>query len=853
MSGKSFFVEVQPVLPDRLERLKDLSLDLYYTWNRSVRRLFRHLDETTWHRCGHNPRLFLRRVPQRRLDEAAEDPILMAEYRGVLSEFDTYMESGAHTRTDAYLRPGKDLVAYFSAEFGFHHSIPIYAGGLGILAGDYCKAMSNLRIPFVGVGLLYRQGYFTQRILGNGEQEEFYTFNDARDLPVNRLLDANGQPIEVQVELGRDTVRLEIWEARAGHIRLFLLDSDLPANRDDLRQITSQLYGGDGTMRIRQESVLGIGGVRALRAVGLNPNVWHMNEGHAAFLVLERCREYRDSGMDFDSAWERTAADAVFTTHTPVPAGHDIFHQDLVREHFRPMIEKLGIDEERFLQLGRNERSPLGFNMTTLAMRGSRFHNGVSQIHGRVASEMEAHIWPQIPAAENPMGHVTNGVDVDTWIGDSWVSLFDLYKGGGWRTKLTDADFWRQFIGDLPTHVFMSARRVHKAALFEYALQRWSFQLRRNGASEALVRQLTRYLRHPNLDTLVVGFARRFATYKRATLLFRDLERLTRLIGDSDRPLMLIFAGKAHPRDEPGRGLLREVARISMLPEFQGKLILLEDYNIAMARELMAGVDVWLNNPEYPKEACGTSGMKAAVNGAVNLSVPDGWWGEAYNEENGWSITPHAEASAQDRDCQEAEELLDILEREVIPLYYQRNRAGEPEAWIRKSKASMYSVIPRFNSIRMALDYIEHYYAPARKHGERLSNNSGAVSLAAWKRETLARWPGVSLRMAREIPEAVRSGNPITVTVALQLNGIRAQDVVVECVMGFEDGMQHFNSTCTHRLESIGTNKQGETEFFGDLADSSHELHGLIRYKIRVYPHHPDLAKRFELGCMLWL
>jgi starch phosphorylase len=858
MPGTTFNVEVQPTLPPRLERLAELANDLYYSWDRGVRRLFRDLDGACWESCLHNPKVFLRRVSQGRLEAAAEDPIFIAEYRRALTAYDTYLEATAGALVEPHLDPGRDLVAYFSAEFGFHQSVPIYAGGLGILAADYCKAMSHLRAPFVGVGLLYRQGYFTQRLLCNGEQIADYRVVEPADLPVSPARTPSGDEVRVRVDLPGRGVLLRVWLARAGHVRLYLLDSDCPENSAQDRAITYQLYGGDAHTRIQQEIALGIGGVRALRALGLAPTVWHANEGHAAFLVLERCRERVRAGSDFAAALERVAADTVFTTHTPVPAGHDVFDHGLMRTYLGAFAGELGIDEGRFLGLGANPRTPQGFDMTSLALRGSRLHNGVSRIHGRVASETESHLWPDVPPAENPIGYVTNGIDVGTFHGLPWNALFDMYLDRGWRARLTDADFWIEFIDRIPNHVFQSVHEILKSELLEYARVRATVQFRRGGYAESLIQHLTRYLTPRHLNSLVIGFARRFATYKRAHLLFSDLPRLERLVSDPERPILFLFAGKAHPQDQPGQQLIRDIAEISLRPQFQGRILLLEDYNFSMARRLMPGVDVWLNVPEYPKEACGTSGMKAAVNGAINLSVLDGWWGEAYDGDNGWAIVPHPELDPHQREAQEAAELLDILEHQVVPLFFTRSRAGDADAWVNKAKASMKSVMPRFNSIRMALDYLRDYYAPATRHGRRLDEGGGAGAreLAVWKAKVAEAWPRLRMRLARALPSTVHTDEPLALEVAVFLNGLNAEDVRVECLPGHVTELGEFVPTGSVLLAPAGeAGSSGETIYGVDLRHAGTGVlgAGLGSFQVRAFPYHPLLCHRFETGRMLWL
>lgn len=855
--GTPIRVEVRPRIPERFARLGELANDLYYSWNRGVRGLFRHLDEECWDACAHNPRVFIRRVRQHKLDEAARDPILVAEYRNVLAAYDTYHEERPTTRIDDYLACEDDLVAYFSAEFGFHESMPIYAGGLGILAADYCKAMSNLWVPFVGVGLLYRQGYFTQHIDCNGRQMAVYNSRDPIDLPVQAAVDADGNEVHVRVDLDGREIELKVWQVKAGAIRLFLLDSDVSGNSPQDRAITAQLYGGDHSMRLRQEIVLGIAGVRALRALGLKPTVWHINEGHAALLILERCRELTRAGMAFDTALELVAANTVFTTHTPVAAGHDVYGAGDMQHHFGALLADLGIDHERLMQLGAETAAAERFSMTSLALRGSRYHNGVSRIHGRVASEHSAYIWPQIPAAENPMRYITNGADVDTFLALPWVALFEMNQGGGWRAKLKDAEFWRQFIDAIADHVFWSVRQVLKATMLREVRRRALLQFGRCAETRAMSAHLTRFLSERHKDVLTIGFARRFATYKRATLLFKDIERLSRLVNDPDRPLLLIFAGKAHPNDAPGQRLLQQLFEISMRPDFQGRLILLEDYNLSMTRELLPGVDVWLNNPEYPMEACGTSGMKAGINGVINLSVLDGWWDEAYNGENGWAINHYEELEHDARERQEATDLLNILEYEVIPTYYQRNGNGEPAAWIRMSKASLKTILPQYNTLRMACDYLNDLYGPAAKGGRALAANdaAGAIELGRWKQHIQARWPGVGVRLVSPLPTTVGDGQPFTIEIEVDTNGLLVDDLRAECLI------LNASPTAANPLHHAAAFVQIEQTADGTLRMRCNPFEsggwcsasGLHEFRVRLYPYHALLSHPFECGRMLWL
>jgi starch phosphorylase len=852
MSGTRFALEVQPRIPPELERLEELANDLLYSWDRSVRSLFFRLDPPLWESSGHNPKVFLRRVAQQRLDEAAEDRIYVEAYNRVLSTYDTYLQAEQRKNIDQYLDPAADLVAYFCAEFGLHESLPIYSGGLGILAGDHCKAASDLSIPFVAVGMLYRQGYFTQTIDEHGSQVAHYTTTDFDQLPLTAVCGKDGKELRVTVDFPGREVQLRIWQASAGHIRLYLLDSDLPENQDTDRAITYQLYGGDINTRIQQELVLGLGGVRALRLLGLKPTVWPINEGHAAFQILERCRELVASGLNFSSALEQVAAATVFTTHTPVPAGHDIFEHDLVYNYFTSFVEELKLSMTDFLALGSSHANPGGFNQTVLALRGSRFHNGVSRIHGEVASRMEGYVWPQIPDRENPMRHVTNGVHVQTFLAHEWLNLYDMRFGMEWRNELINEEYWER-IEEIPDHSFWSLRQSLKSELLNYVRRRLVLQLRRNRCGEAQIDRITRFLSPHEADILTIGFARRFATYKRATLLFSDPARLERLLNDPQRPVLLIFAGKAHPSDLPGQQLIQVIHDFSRRPEFVGKILLLEGYDLSLGRKLVSGVDVWLNNPEYPMEASGTSGQKAGLNGVINLSVLDGWWGEGYNGENGWAITPHDQHyDATFRNREEASELLDIFEHQVIPLYYDRNGHGFSEGWVRMSKASMKSILPQYNSQRMVMDYIKGFYGPAARQGRALAANryQGAKELAAWKQKIAQVWPTVALRRVDKAQAAVSAGSKVRIEVAAQLGDLSPGDVRVECLIGREDEHREFQATDYFGFAAQSQLDSGETLFALDLDPP---LPGLQHYQIRIYPHHDQLSHRFETGCMIWL
>ena len=846
MNGTTFTLELRPNIPAELARIHEIAENLAYAWDREIRGVFWRLDKALWNACGNNPKLFLRRVSQAALEAAASDRDFMEDFNRALSSFDSYMAAGRRPEIEKHLNPDTDLVAYFCAEFGLHESFPIYSGGLGILAGDHCKAVSDLGVPFVAVGLLYRQGYFTQTIDAQGQQVATNNAANFDELPVKLCHSAPGTELRVTVDIADHQVHCRVWEANVGRISLFLMDTDVPENSPADRGITYQLYGGDTDTRIQQEIVLGIGGVKALRALGKAPTVWHMNEGHAAFLILERIREQVAVGLDFDSALELVAAGHVFTTHTPVPAGHDVFNHGQMKWYLKAMLPTLACSEARLLDLGQvHPGQGDRFNMTTFALRGSRFHNGVSKIHGGVASQMEQELWPQVPAEENPISFVTNGVHMHTFVARAWTRLFhDSFRE--WRNKLLDVEYWQR-IDSIPYERFASIRRQLKRDLLLDINERLKRQLRRNNVPEAMISRATRYIGDPNSKTLILGFARRFATYKRATLILADEGRLSRLLNNPERPAILIFAGKAHPKDFPGQELIKRLYQTSMKPEFIGRLIMVEGYDMLLARNLVQGCDVWLNNPEYPMEASGTSGEKAGINGVVNVSVTDGWWDEGYDGSNGFAVTPVHDARI--RDAEEGRQLLDILEHQVVPLYYGEHNHGYAPEWVQISKNSMKTLIPRFNSARQVMDYVRLFYSPANWQTLVLGANDAAPAkaLANWKRKVRAQWPGVKLELTGTLPSALTQGETLSLRVLATLNGLAADDVLVECMIGRSDGNGVFEAV--QRVPLVAGAAQGaQVPFALDLQP----LPGLQQYKLRMAPAHPALSHPLELGCLVW-
>ena len=850
MPGTPFLLEVNPKIPPRLARLEELANNLWYGWDRPTRSLFARLHPSLWGSVGHSPKAFLKRVDQQRLEEAAEDPVFLGNYARVLSAYDTYHNEPGRSHGAQHLRQN-DLVAYFCFEFGFHESLPIYSGGLGILAGDHCKAASDLRMPFVAVGLLYRQGYFHQTIDGEGGQHAIYCDADFEDLPITPVLRADGSELHVQVEMPERNVAVKVWQARVGHVTLYLLDTDLEANAVHDRDIAHRLYGGDRTTRIEQEIILGVGGVRALVAMGLKPTVWHINEGHSAFMILERVRHLTTQGIEVAAALEAVAAHTVFTTHTAVPAGHDHFSEAMIGHYFEQACKEIGVSIEQLLALG---RVPGGqeFNMTAQAVRGSRFHNGVSRIHEGVSARILSGLWPQIEADDNPVTHVTNGVHVPTFLSNEWNELFDRFLGPGWSQRSSDRSCW-EGIRNIPDHQFWSVHQSLKARMLHLVRHRVAIQHARNHGSEAHLDRMFRLANPDNPNVLTIGFARRFATYKRAALLFEDLDWLREILGDPERPVLFIFSGKAHPADQPGQAQIRRIMEMARMPEFEGKFLLVEGYDLRFARRLVSGVDVWLNNPQFPLEACGTSGMKAAINGVPNLSVLDGWWGEGYGGNNGWAIKPASDALDEARrDREEARTLYEILQDSVIPLYYNRGAMGYSPGWVAMAKNAITSLLPRFNSSRMLSDYLARFYVPAAHQYRRLSQNdhAGARALAQWKSRVRSAWPRVALRRLDSPQRRIRFGDGLRFEVAVNLDGLQPGDVVVELLFGRPAGGNLPKKARSHRFRHERPLESGEQLYALELTP---EYCGKIEYRIRTYPHHEMLTHPFEMGMMVWL
>ncbi len=846
---------VIPSLPEPLQPLRELAYNLHWSWDHETIALFRRLDRELWESSGHNPVRMLGTIRQERLEEAASDPGFLAHLERVHQRFLHYMQ--ARTWYEAcYGTQGPACIAYFSAEFGLTECIPIYSGGLGILAGDHLKSASDLGIPLVGVGILYQRGYFRQYLSADGWQQESYPVNDFYNMPLLLQRHEDGQPVKIPLEFPGRTVTVQVWRAQVGRVPLFLLDTNIAENRPEDREISDELYGGDIETRIQQEMLLGIGGLRALRAVGFRPYVFHMNEGHSAFLALEHIRLLMEEhGLTFAEAREVAMAGNIFTTHTPVPAGIDVFPVDLVDRYLGHYYTALGISREDFLALGRArpEDSQAPFNMAILAIHLSGQVNAVSRLHSTIARRMWRNVWPDVPEEEIPITWVTNGIHVRSWISRDMAELYDRYLGPRWRDEPADQTVW-EGVTEIPDEELWRTHERRRERMVAFARRRLRAQLAQRGASPAEIALASEVL---SPEALTIGFARRFAAYKRATLIFQDLERLTRLLMDRERPVQIIFAGKAHPRDDEGKALIRQVVQYASQEGLRHHIVFLEDYDMNVARYLVQGADLWLNTPRRFLEACGTSGMKAAANGVLNISILDGWWDEAYRPEIGWAIgrgEVYQDYAYQDQ--VESQALYNLLEKEVIPLFYNRGSDGLPRGWIARMKASMRALCPTFNTNRMVQEYNERFYQPATGRYRRLmeDNLSRARALARWKARVRQHWSEVRVEdiTANAIRE-VKVGDRLAIRARVRLGSLSPDDVSVQVYYGpiSAEGriVQGKTATLTLEADRPQSDDEGWYTFVGTISCTSSGQHG---YALRVLPHHEDLVNPYEPGLIVW-
>jgi len=842
-----------PALPPRLEPLRRLAYNLRWAWDHATIELFRRLDSDLWEATGHNPVLMLGTIDQAHLEAAANDDGFLSHMDGVARYFDAYMAGESTWFRRAHGGSGDLLVAYFSAEFGLTECLSIFAGGMGVLAGDHLKSASDLGVPLVGVGLLYQQGYFRQHLNKAGWQQEVYPEHDFHNLPLSLALRPGGEPLTLSVAYPGRSVTAQVWQAQVGRVALYLLDTNIPANAPADRDITDQLYGGDLEMRLKQEILLGIGGYRALGALGLQPAICHINEGHSAFLALERIRRLMETNnLSFAEAREAASAGLVFTTHTPVPAGHDYFPPDLMERYFSAYCRDLGLSRHDFLALGRqnpaNDSEP--FCMTVLALRMAARSNGVSRLHGQTSRRMWQGLWPGVPEGEIPITHITNGIHFQSWISREMKELYDRYLGVRWREEPADQAVWRR-VDQIAAEELWRTHERRRERLVAFARRRLHRQLAQRGESQSDIA-----LAEEALDpgALTIGFARRFATYKRATLLLRDPERLARLLNDPHRPAQIIFAGKAHPRDEPAKELIRQLVETTRQDRFRRRLVFLEDYDMAVARYLVQGADVWLNTPLRPEEASGTSGMKAVANGVLNMSTLDGWWDEAYDPEVGWAIgRRERENDVNAQNQVDAADLYDLLERDVIPTFYDRDSSGLPRRWIARMKASIGTLSSRFNTHRMVREYTEQVYLPMADRYRRLmaDNLARARALAAWQARLRASWPQVRIEATDSGPTAqLRVGDPFSVRVRVYLGSLTPDDVTVELCLGRLDITGEIGEATVLPMQPVTA--EGDGRHIYEVTAVCCRRSGQHGYTVRILPHHPDLATPFLPGLIAW-
>ena len=847
-------ITVNPQLPKRIGRITEIANNLWWSWNTDFLRLFKMIDIDLWERCNKNPVKFLKSVDQERLENASRDLTFVKEYDKIVDDFEGYMNSKNTWFNQKYPDNRNDLIAYFSAEYGLDQTLGIYSGGLGILSGDHLKSASDLGIPLVAVGLLYKNGYFNQIIDRYGMQHPEYRDLDLYDLPINPVKDLDGKDLMLYIKFPKRRIYLKVWEINVGRIKLYLMDSDIDINNQEDRDTTARLYGGDQEMRIRQEIILGMGGVNLLRRLGLNPTVYHMNEGHSAFLNLELIKNtIKEKQVSFEVAKDIASSKTVFTTHTPVPAGNDIFPIGLVEKYFKDFWPRLGLTREEFLKLGMKPGEGLepGFNMGIFALKIAGKKNGVSKLHGEVSRELFADVWPHIAPSESPITYVTNGIHTCTWLAPKMKELYNKYLMPYWQDNIHEDYVWEK-IKTIPDEKLWKVHMDRKVKLLALVKENMTKRLRREGVSYDEISEITSKL---NPEALTIGFARRFATYKRATLIFKDLERITQILNDSNRPVQLIFAGKAHPADKDGAELIKYIHEISLKPQFKGKIFILENYNMEISRYMVSGVDVWLNNPRRPMEASGTSGQKASVNGVVNFSVLDGWWAEGYNQKNGWSIGTHKEyPSYEEQDKADSESIYYTLENKIIPIYYDKDRNGISKSWMELMKNSIMSTGGKYSTARMLVDYTNKLYIPLCNLTKKYYNDLNKVTeFNSWKESLYSNWKDIQIEQVENNADniTVDAGAEIEVRCAVTLPNIDPNYIRAEVYYGkfLEDGTVQDVKIIPMKVERV----EQENKKYYYVAKIDLTSGGNYGYSFRVMPQHEMLLDSENLDLVKWI
>ena len=846
-------ITVNPQLPKKIERLSEIANNLWWSWNTEFLKLFKTIDIDLWEQCGKNPVRFLKSVDQEKLEKIAEDPEFLKEYNKNVENFEDYMDSKNTWFRKNFPENKSDEIAYFSAEYGLDEILPIYSGGLGILSGDHLKSASDLGIPLIAIGLLYKNGYFYQKINRIGAQETEYRSIDINNLPIVPVKDHDGQDLMISVKMSKKKLYLKVWKIQVGRVTLYLLDSEIPENLEEYRNITSALYGGDQEMRIQQEIVLGMGGVMLLKALGINPTVYHMNEGHSSFLVLQLISNIiAEKKVSFPIAKDIVSAKTVFTTHTPVPAGNDIFPIELVEKYFDGFWDSLAISKEEFLELGMkpNEENKTTFNMGILALKIAGKKNGVSKLHGAVSRELFGDVWPEIAPNESPITYVTNGIHTCTWLAPNLKELYNEYLVPYWQDKIYLNETWER-INNIPDAKLWKEHQIRKEKLLKLVNDNVTARLKNAGMHYDQIREITSKL---NPNALTIGFARRFATYKRATLIFKDLERITQILNDESRPVQLIFAGKAHPKDIEGQNLIKRIHEISMMPQFKGKIFLLEGYDINVARNLISGVDVWLNNPRRPMEASGTSGEKASVNGVVNFSILDGWWAEGYNQKNGWAIGTNAEyMSYEEQDKADSESIYNTLENKVIPAYYNKQQDGISKEWLTLMKNSIISTGGNYSTARMLVDYTKQLYIPlCNITNNYFSNLELVTDFNRVKDQLYANWDDIKIAQVNNLDNiSIDAGNNIKVSCIVTLPNINVENIEAQAYYGkiLDNGT----------IEKIGiipmdlVSSDDEKREYTFEAKIELKTGGNYGYTFRVMPKHKMLLDSANMNLIKWI
>ena len=847
-------ITVTPQLPERIKELSVMANNLWWSWNSEFLRLFKDIDIDLWEKVEKNPVKFLRLVSQEKLDNILHDNNFLKKYDEILENFKNYLESKNTWFSKNYPNNKNDLIAYFSAEYGLDEIMQIYSGGLGILSGDHLKSASDLGIPFVAVGLLYKNGYFHQKINAYGEQETEYRKLDISSLPIKEVKKEDNEVLIIDVKMPMSTLYLKVWKVEVGRVCLYLLDSDIEQNEEEYRDVTSTLYGGNQETRIKQEMVLGMAGCKLLKAIGLKPTVYHMNEGHSAFLIFELIQEImEEKQVTFPIAKDIVSSKTVFTTHTPVPAGNDIFPTSLIETYFNGLWEKFGISKEEFLKLGMAPNSEIeksGFNMGIFALKVSGKKNGVSKLHGAVSRDLFAEVWPNIIAHESPITYVTNGIHTCSWLAPNLKKLYNKYLIPFWQDMIYDDEIWKN-IKNIPDKELWEAHIERKRKLLAYVKDNTADRLKRNGYTYD---QISKVVSGLNPNALTIGFARRFATYKRATLIFRDLERITQILNDSNRPVQLIFAGKAHPADKEGQELIKFINEISMKPQFKGKVFFLEDYSIGMSRYLISGVDVWLNNPRRPMEASGTSGQKASVNGVINFSILDGWWAEGYNAFNGWKIGVNSNYDNYEiQDNDDSESIYNTLEKKIIPSYYNKNDNGYSNSWVNMMKESIISTGGKYSTARMLVDYTQKLYIPlCDLTNKYYTNIKNVEDFNNWKENVKENFKNIVISQEDNVDnETIDAGKIIKVKCKVCLPDIDADKIQVEVYYGQlqDNGIMGNVTIIPMKLkESNEENKEYLYEAKVELTTG-----GDYGYTFRVMPKHEMLLDAENLDLVKWI